>query len=158
MMHNMHMCTPSLSRSDSPLFGCVYAAQRCAARPLLAFGGQEVTTFLIDGTATVALTINDPDLWWPAGQGDQPLYDLVVTAGDAVSTRRVGLRKLELVTEQDDIGLGFKLRVNGRDIFCKGANWIPADALPSRITDEKTRDTRRSTFGTKLDVAIGEID
>ena len=23
-------------------------------------------------------------------------------------------------------------RVNGLDIFCKGANWIPQDALPQR--------------------------
>jgi beta-mannosidase len=28
-------------------------------------------------------------------------------------------------------------RVNGRDIFCKGANWVPADALPSRWTRER---------------------
>ena len=31
-------------------------------------------------------------------------------------------------------------RVNGRDIFCKGANWIPADALPSRWTRERLDD------------------
>jgi beta-mannosidase len=31
------------------------------------------------------------------------------------------------------------LRVNGREIFCRGANWIPADALPSRATPELTR-------------------
>lgn len=118
----------------------------------VAFGGQEVTTFLIDGTATVVLTINDPDLWWPAGQGDQPLYDLSVKAGEAKSTRRIGLRSLELVTEKDDIGLGFKVRVNGRDIFCKGANWIPADALPSRITQEKTRDLLQSAVDANMNM------
>ena len=30
-----------------------------------------------------------------------------------------------------------RLRVNGRDIFARGANWIPADALPGRITDDE---------------------
>ena len=29
--------------------------------------------------------------------------------------------------------------MNGREIFCKGANWIPADALPSAATPELTR-------------------
>ena len=29
--------------------------------------------------------------------------------------------------------------MNGKEIFCRGANWIPADALPSRATPELTR-------------------
>ena len=29
--------------------------------------------------------------------------------------------------------------MNGREVFCKGANWIPADALPSNATPELTR-------------------
>ena len=52
----------------------------------------------------------------------------------------MGLRQLEIVTEEDEIGLSFKIKVNGLDIFCKGANWIPADALPSRQTRERLDD------------------
>ncbi len=103
------------------------------------FAGQELTTFVIDGVATVQMTVENPDLWWPAGQGDQPLYDLVVTAGQAKTRRRIGLREVALITEPDDAGQGFKFRINRRDVFCKGANWIPTDALPGRITVEKTR-------------------
>ncbi len=101
--------------------------------------GQVVSALCENGVARLALHVADPILWWPAGQGPQHLYDLEVTCGAATETRRVGLRQIALVTEPDDAGLGFKFRVNGRDVFCKGANWIPADALPGRITDAKTK-------------------
>ncbi len=51
----------------------------------------------------------------------------------------IGLRKLELITDKDETGTRFAFKVNGREIFCKGANWIPADALPSNATPELTR-------------------
>ncbi|BCP51851.1 beta-mannosidase [Kaistia sp. 32K] len=86
------------------------------------------------GKAEIPLDIGTPDLWWPAGHGKQPLYDAVVTIpGDSVR-RRVGFRTLEVVTENDEVGASMFFRVNGVDIFAKGANWIPADALPAAIT------------------------
>ncbi len=80
-----------------------------------------------------------PNLWWPSGQGDQYLYDLEVRCGDQVERRKIGLRKLELITDKDETGSRFAFKLNGREIFCKGANWIPADALPSNATPELTR-------------------
>ena len=56
-------------------------------------------------------------------------------AGDEV-TQRIGLRTLELVNREDKDGLSMEFMVNGRAIFAKGANWIPADALPQRVTRE----------------------
>ena len=55
-------------------------------------------------------TIKKPKLWWPTGHGEQPLYDLRVTSGDQVVTRKIGLRKIELVTEPDKVGSSFKFR------------------------------------------------
>jgi len=110
--------------------------------------GQEVTFDLCGvqakavvrrGEAKGDLAISNPALWWPAGQGAQPLHDLTVSMGAQVLTRRIGLRQAELITEKDAVGLGFKVRVNGRDVFCKGANWIPADALAGRINEADTR-------------------
>ncbi|MEO0915859.1 MAG: glycoside hydrolase family 2 protein, partial [Pseudomonadota bacterium] len=113
---------------------------------------QSVSARCTYGICTASVRILDADLWWPAGQGDQPLYDLELTFADRQVTRRIGLRQMELITEKDAAGLGFKLCVNGRDIFCKGANWIPADALPGQITDAKTRDLLQSAVDANMNM------
>ena len=38
--------------------------------------------------------------------------------------------------DADGQGEGFKFRVNGHDVFMKGANWIPEDSFPSRLENE----------------------
>ena len=97
--------------------------------------------------ATATVTIDDPQVWWPnrhnpAGAGIHPtLYtvDLALTsAGQPVDARtvKIGLRTIELIREPDDIGESFKFRVNGHDIFIKGANWIPTDSFPSRLEND----------------------
>jgi beta-mannosidase len=88
---------------------------------------------------SIPFKISNPKLWWPAGSGSQHLYDLTIEFGNQVITRKIGLRQIELIHKKDDIGAGFAFRVNGKEIFCRGANWIPADALPSRATPELTR-------------------
>ena len=86
--------------------------------------------------------------WQPQGQGDQVRYPLTLgltTPGEAAafdeSIAQIGFRSVELVQEPDadGQGAGFKFRINGRDVFIKGANWIPEDSFPSRITPERLR-------------------
>ena len=84
-------------------------------------------------------TVHDPKLWWPAGSGAQHLYPLEVECEGETDCRNIGLRNMELLTDPDEAGARFAFKVNGREIFCRGANWIPADALPSRATPELTR-------------------
>jgi beta-mannosidase len=107
------------------------------------FAGQEkeLALFATDGEKRFAqhFEIKEPKLWWPNGMGDQPLYDLSITCGTQEIRRRIGLRQIELITAEDEAGASFGFRVNGVDVFAKGANWIPADALHGRITPEKTR-------------------
>src|SRR5690606_813237 len=43
--------------------------------------------------------IVEPKIWWPAGQGEQPLYELVTDLEGEITTRKIGLRKLEWVVE-----------------------------------------------------------
>ncbi len=80
--------------------------------------------------------VRNPELWWPNGYGKAALYPLTVELGGQSETREIGLRTLELVNEKDEYGISMFFRVNGVDIFCKGANWIPADAFPARQTPE----------------------
>ena len=114
--------------------------------------GQTVTAQVVQGRCTLTVSIQSPQIWWPAGQGDQPLYDLEVSFASVMATRRIGVRKMELITEKDEAGLGFKFRVNGRDVFAKGANWIPADALAGQITPAKTRDLLQSAVDANMNM------
>jgi beta-mannosidase len=78
--------------------------------------------------------IAEPKLWWPNGFGAQTLYDLTTRVGDDELRKRIGLRTLEAVYREDKDGLSLSFVVNGLPIFAKGANWIPADAMPQRAT------------------------
>jgi beta-mannosidase len=100
----------------------------------LSLGGRVVVR-----TGELAFAVPDPQLWWPAGQGAQPLYDLEITATDAAGhllgrlTRRLGLRTIVLDQSRDRWGHAFQFVVNGRPVFIKGANWIPADTFVTRL-------------------------
>ena len=94
---------------------------------------------------TITLDVSDPQLWWPVGHGEQPLYTLQVTLKKDETVldswqHRIGLRQVRLKTEVDDIGSEFVLEVNGKPIFCKGANWIPDDCFVTRVTPEHYRE------------------
>jgi beta-mannosidase len=93
---------------------------------------------LVPGTNRLKATVRvtDPRLWWPNGYGGQPLYPLVVRVGGDEVRKRIGLRTIEVVTTPDKHGVPVTFRVNGVDIFAKGANWIPCDALPQRQSRE----------------------
>lgn len=38
------------------------------------------------------------------------------------------------------LGLSFYFEINGKPIFMKGSNWIPADSFQSRVTKERLQD------------------
>ncbi len=100
------------------------------------------------------LDIADPQLWWPAGYGDQPLYTvrfhLLSKEEEGEGTgkggseldcwqQRIGLRQVTVVRRQDEWGECFAHSVNGLEIFAMGANYIPEDNLLERVTPERTR-------------------
>ena len=98
------------------------------------------------------VTLANPRLWWPAGYGEQPLYDLTVRVAGEEMKKRIGLRTVQLVTEEDTHGRSFLFQVNGVPIFCKGANWIPADALPQRQSREVVEDLLQSALAANMNM------
>jgi beta-mannosidase len=89
-----------------------------------------------DGTACLPLDVPRPERWWPRGMGGQPLYRLHVAA-DGCSRpeeRRIGLRRVALRTEPDAHGSRFAIEVNGAEVWCRGANWVPRTPLPRGTT------------------------
>ncbi|MEO6590023.1 MAG: glycoside hydrolase family 2 protein [Pyrinomonadaceae bacterium] len=86
--------------------------------------------------------IANPKLWFPIGLGEQSLYNFkaklsVNKKQIDEQTKRTGLRTLELRQKPDENGISFEFVVNGIPVFGRGANWIPADIFPTRITKEK---------------------
>ena len=91
--------------------------------------------------ANAVIEIENPELWWPAGFGEQPLYTVSVTLGNGLDewTRRIGLRTMTVTRKKDEWGESFAHCVNGVDIFAMGADYIPEDNLLPRVNPERTR-------------------
>ncbi len=116
-----------------------------------------VDVTLEEHAAHLSLDISNPQLWWPNGLGDQPLYDVEARlyAGDELCDARtfqIGLRTVELRQEPDEFGTSFTFVVNGVPIFAKGANWIPADSFPSRLTDAQLEHLIRSAADANMNM------
>ncbi|MGA2415524.1 MAG: glycoside hydrolase family 2 protein [Candidatus Sulfotelmatobacter sp.] len=105
-----------------------------------------------DGTQTLQLNaginhisfplrIFSPKLWYPVGYGAQSRYRFSAqirmgkeTAAHAET--KTGLRSVELRRVPDQWGKSFEFVVNGISVFGKGADVIPFDSFPNRVTPE----------------------
>jgi beta-mannosidase len=124
-------------------------------------GAAHTTSAALDSATdnVLALDLENPQLWWPNGWGDQPLYHVRVQlrrAGAIADERRpldektyqLGLRTIELRQEPDEWGRSFTFVVNGQPLFAKGSNWIPADSFPTRLTEAALEGLIRSAAET----------
>lgn len=100
------------------------------------------------GQVTHGFELNDVQLWYPHGYGQQALYtvlaELYVGDGDSATpmhsiSHRTGFRTSELIQTPDKSGKSFYFRINGVDIFCGGSDWIPADSFTPRISQDRYR-------------------
>ncbi|MGA7224264.1 MAG: glycoside hydrolase family 2 protein, partial [Candidatus Acidiferrales bacterium] len=90
---------------------------------------------------SVAVHIANPKLWYPLGVGAQDRYSFAAAvrmgrnvAADA--SLKTGLRSIELRREVTGDDTSFAFVVNGVPIFAKGADVIPFDSFPNRVTPE----------------------
>jgi len=89
------------------------------------------------------IEIINPQLWWPNGYGNQPLYKVkvdLVNANEIIDTKEhsIGLRTLGIRKEADKWGESFEFNINGISIFAMGGNYIPEDNILSRCSRERT--------------------
>ncbi len=93
------------------------------------------------GFAEATFEVVEPRLWWPRGYGESSLYDVAVRVYFGAellddSTIKAGIRSIQLVQEPDEEGVSFIFRINDQNVFCKGANWIPADSFLPKVNYE----------------------
>jgi beta-mannosidase len=88
------------------------------------------------------IRIASPKLWYPVGYGSQNRYRF--SASIRISKKveaahvevKTGLRSIELHRVADQWGKSFEFVVNGITVFSKGADVIPFDSFPNRVTPE----------------------
>jgi beta-mannosidase len=115
-------------------------AQSLHCNATMARSGQKGEVQVMKGLnkLTFHLQCKDIEPWWPNGEGKPTLYALNLELGSQTFTKRIGFRTLTVKTPEDpEGGKGMVFCVNGRDIFAKGANWIPLDALVSRFSRQR---------------------
>jgi beta-mannosidase len=127
----------------------IEAASACRSYLVLSINGKEALRKNLNlkpgiNLVNLPLVIEKPELWWPNGFGKQALYSIKAVL-DPINDKlisssiekRIGLRKIELIQEPDSVGKSFGFRVNGKNIFIKGANYIPQDNFLNRVTPER---------------------
>jgi beta-mannosidase len=139
---------------DASLVGCT--GQLEVAATLAAQRGQRIKAVVLEvqrggqshrapltpregGTFSGTLSIQDVCAWWPHTHGEPCLYDAQLAVSLSAATEpivielgRVGFRHIELDRTRDR----FTLRINGADVFCRGACWTPLDPVSLRASPE----------------------
>ncbi|XP_068574186.1 beta-mannosidase [Cebidichthys violaceus] len=123
---------------------------------------QILQTQFLPGKTKNSFTLNintssQVKLWWPNGHGDQPFYRLTVRGFQGrfmiLNTEsKVYFRSVELVQQPvvGSPGLSFYFRINGKPIFFKGSNWIPAHSFQDQVTPAVLRNLLQSAVDASM--------
>ncbi|MFG2146952.1 exo-beta-D-glucosaminidase [Streptomyces sp. NPDC048696] len=100
----------------------------------------ETRTVSFTPNAYPQLHLTSPRVWWPAGMGDQALYDLDLTASVSAAAsdtahESFGIRDVKAPLNADGAR---QYAVNGRPLLIKGGGWSPDEYLrwdPTYVAD-----------------------
>jgi beta-mannosidase len=106
---------------------------------------------------TIPIDIASPSLWYPAGYGSQPIYKFTVQLKmgkqlEDEATAKTGLRSVVLHREPDQWGRSFEFVINGIPVFGKGADVIPFDSFPTRVTTQQYRQVLQSAVDANMNM------
>ena len=91
------------------------------------------------GVVEAVVPVPKPALWWPVGCGPQSLHTVTATLkvkGRALArpSATIGFRHVRVDQSPHPAGgRSFVIEINGRKVFCKGGNFVPADMIFARI-------------------------
>ena len=104
----------------------------------------------------IPFKIKDYELWWPNGMGNQNMYEIKVKLQSnnnfVTTSKRIGLREINLVTSEDSIGNNFYFEVNKKPVFMKGVNYIPQDVFLNRVSDDKYEELLNSAVDANMNM------
>lgn len=92
------------------------------------------------GAHSFSIQLDNPQVWNPWDRGEPHVYTLQLTLLDEQGEMdsyetAFGLRSIELVQNPYALpdSAPWTFVVNGKPEFVRGANWVPADAIPARV-------------------------
>jgi beta-galactosidase/beta-glucuronidase len=96
----------------------------------------EVRDILKKDRQSLTLKLKNAQYWWPAGMGEQPLYELLIDFYAERSclehiSKRIGIRDIQVQKGKDG---QMTLVANKQPVFVKGTRWISPDLFPSRLS------------------------
>ena len=89
------------------------------------------------------MKVDDPNLWWPNGYGTPYRYRYrvrLLKEDTELDVREglFGIREVHRIEPQHNNGtMGCGFEINGVEVFCQGANWVPLDCFPGTIDDDR---------------------
>ncbi len=102
-----------------------------------------------ENSVELEIALDEPALWWPNGQGDQPLYSLEARLLDAQSGELLDRRSTRFAVREirwqqvegapADFINPYQLVINGRPVRMIGSNILPPDLLFGRMDERGPR-------------------
>ncbi|RPF30787.1 glycosyl hydrolase 2 galactose-binding domain-containing protein [Streptomyces sp. TLI_185] len=97
----------------------------------LTLAAHETKTVSFGPSDVPGLHMTSPKVWWPAGMGEHPLYELKLTASVSgtvsdTTQQTFGIRDVQAPLNSDGAR---QYRINGRRLLVKGGGWSPDEFL-----------------------------